>query len=502
MWIVMLLTVLITICTFAQEAISFNGLVVDENDQPIPGAVITFNKNPGIILTSDANGLISTGIVTSDSKHRRGPVIAAFSGNELFVAAGIGPIVSVELFNAKGQRFFSRAVNHLEKKAALLSLTDIATGIYVLKVTVGDKIAVFNGIFKSDQKITVRYFALTPSSSSRTVAKKKAAAIDEVLALADGYLLGSTPITSYDETDVKIICTTSNQWQPTPEELEHEGCMVKIRAAGTKFSMGQPAFVAADLYEQPVHTVSFTYDYWIDTTEVTQKQFNDVMTEVYPDFNGPWNEKYGVGDNIACYHVNEFDAVLYCNALSKKQNLDTVYSFEGFKGTAGELCSLFVITTNYNAAGYRLPTDAEFEYACRGGCTADYYWGKMFRPYPETPDDTAEISEYALWNINAFYTLDDTQFGLHQGVASKIPNNYGLYDMLGSLSEWFQLAYQPYTEEDRTDPKPPADAFGVSSRGGNWGNAAKYIRSACRKLVVADYPYWNTGFRTVREVKE
>jgi formylglycine-generating enzyme required for sulfatase activity len=275
--------------------------------------------------------------------------------------------------------------------------------------------------------------------------------------------------------------------------------MIKISAQGKSFVMGSSGGFDNEL---PIHTVNFTGNFWIDTTEVTQADFDTLMKVTFPAYVTPnWNLSYGVGDNYPAYYVSWSDAVMYCNARSKRDGLDTVYTYTAINGTPGNLCTLEGVAIDYSKSGYRLPTEAEWEYACRGGTTTDFYWSKDFDPYPSTVADTANFDSYAIWYGNSWqYGATDANFGTHQ-VASKAPNAYDLYDMSGNLFEWCNDWYGDYDSATVSDPTGPDDGDFHCLRGGSWGNHAIFLRSANRTTLYPDYTYYFIGFRAVLPVK-
>jgi uncharacterized repeat protein (TIGR02543 family) len=216
------------------------------------------------------------------------------------------------------------------------------------------------------------------------------------------------------------------------------GCMVKISAAGQSFSMGLAA--VADT----LHTVTFTYNYWMDTTEVTQIDYQNLLGKNPSTFSG---------DHHPVESITWFDAVLYCNKRSLRDGKDTVYTFYSISGEAGNGCTgLGGLGITFTANGYRLPTEAEWEYACRAGSTSTYYWG-------EAADD-ATLNLYEWFNSNSNNTSHD--------VAGKNPNNYNLYDMGGNVYEWCNDWYDIYRSQAQTDPIGPSIRDSRVARGGMW----------------------------------
>jgi formylglycine-generating enzyme required for sulfatase activity len=193
--------------------------------------------------------------------------------------------------------------------------------------------------------------------------------------------------------------------------------------------------------------------------------------------------------------VTWFDAVLYCNARSKNNGMDTVYTFASISGTPGDSCwSLGNLGIDYTKNGYRLPTEAEWEYACRAGSTTDYYWGGSYPP--TTTADTAAIDNNAVWPHNSNYSTAK--------VGTKLPNAWGLYDMNGNVWEWCNDWYSGsyYSVSPLTDPTGPTGSYLYRvMRGGSWHYSnydAGYFRSAYRSNNDPVHKGIGDGFRCVR----
>jgi hypothetical protein len=205
---------------------------------------------------------------------------------------------------------------------------------------------------------------------------------------------------------------------PAPSTFTPAG-KVLISSAGQSFTMGSTSGFDD---EQPAHAVSFTKDFWIDSTEITQALYDELMSASYAEYTTPtWFPPYGVGATYPAYHVYWDDAVLFCNALSRRDGLDSVYSYTSITGTPGNLCELVGVTSDLSTNGYRLPTEAEWEFACKGNDSRDLYWGRDIEPYPATPADSSEVGQYAVWYANSYeFGADSSAFGA-QPVATKLP---------------------------------------------------------------------------------
>jgi formylglycine-generating enzyme required for sulfatase activity len=274
--------------------------------------------------------------------------------------------------------------------------------------------------------------------------------------------------------------------------------MVRIAAAGRSFQMGSATGLSD---EQPVHQVTFAGDFWLDSTEVTQGRYDALMLQSYAAYLTPsWHAPYGVGAQYPAYAVYWSDAVLYCNARSRRDGLDSVYSYSAIRGTPGNLCELDNVSADLSKNGYRLPTEAQWEFACRGGVSADYSWNRQYDPYPATAADSVELGQHAVWFANAWiYGADSASFGTH-AVASKTANPYGLFDMTGNLYEWCHDWYGEYSVGAVTDPSGPVSGDWHCLRGGSWGSHANYLRASNRTFTVPDYLYYFIGFRVALPV--
>jgi formylglycine-generating enzyme required for sulfatase activity len=215
--------------------------------------------------------------------------------------------------------------------------------------------------------------------------------------------------------------------------------------------------------EMPLHQVVITNGFWLDKTEVTQTDYQELMGVNPSYFNsvtsGPVES------------VTWFDAVLYCNKRSKRDGLDTVYSYISITGTPGDSCTLLGgLIINMTKNGYRLPTEPEWEFACRAGTTTDFYWG------------SDSIDNYARYSGNSGSTIN--------AVATRLQNAYGLYDMCGNVFEWCNDWYGSYSSGG-------SEGRNRIIRGGSWGINSTNLRSAARSGYSPDGAANSNGFRVV-----
>jgi formylglycine-generating enzyme required for sulfatase activity len=493
------------------QNVSLGGTVTG-NNAGINGARVSVKNNPHLIAYTDASGAFAlSGSVPVINRKSIGNVVSLLSiknGNLHFATVKSQPTARIDLFSLNSSILFSRQLRDLAPGTHSVPLAKTGQGVYVVRLNVGSESYLMKMVVGKGAVLMTQQVIQIQTASTVSLAKSAASGnfVDTLIVVAQNWNNALVGLPDYDE-QVNVTLTASNPWKPSGA-LVHDKGMVKIMAKDYDFEMGQPdpGFGEDSLskYEQPVHTVGFTYDFWMDTTEVTQMEYDSIMKSAYADYltSMNWDIKYGKGDRYPTYYIYWDNAALYCNARSKKEGLDTVYSYTEINAPTGELCELFNVSSDLSKNGYRMPTDAEWEYACRGGTATDFFWGKNYDAYPALAADTAEVNEYEIWRPVSWDLGENVAgFGTHQ-VGTLKPNAYGLYDISGNVSEHCHDYWaDAYNYGPAVDPAGPATGELHVIRGGNWGNSAVYLRSANRKFDAADYPFFFCGFRTVRPVR-
>jgi len=229
--------------------------------------------------------------------------------------------------------------------------------------------------------------------------------------------------------------------------------------------MGSPTNEVGRFDDEVEHSVTLTRNYWLKATEVTQDDWLDVMDTSPSSFSSC--------GTCPVESVSWYDALDYVNQLSDRNGLPRCYSGESFVGL--------------DCLGYRLPTEAEWEFAARAGTTTATYNGNI---------SSLDCSEEPVLEPIAWYCGNS---GATHPVGTKAPNAWGLYDMLGNVFEWVHDGYASY-EGAVTGPIGPGSGGFRVIRGGGWFSFAQYARSAFRFSFSPDYRDFSFGFRPARSI--
>jgi formylglycine-generating enzyme required for sulfatase activity len=260
------------------------------------------------------------------------------------------------------------------------------------------------------------------------------------------------------------------------------------------FTMGNSVEEDTDITDAPTHTVNLDA-FYIGKYEVTKAEWHEVRTwglsNGYTDLvAGP-----GTASNHPVHSLTWYDVVKWCNARSQKEGLTPVYYTNDAQTTIYKTGNVDVKNSQvkWSANGYRLPTEAEWEKAARGGLSGKRFpWG-----------DTITRSQANYWHTYPSYTEDMTSAYLTPTtpMGSFAANSYGLYDIVGNVDEICWDWYGAYDVGSQTNPRGVSSGTDRVVRGGSWGNYANICRIAYR-YDKAPSTVWGgrCGFRVARSI--
>jgi len=223
---------------------------------------------------------------------------------------------------------------------------------------------------------------------------------------------------------------------------------------------------SSEVTDKPAHTVNITHDFYMSKTEITQKQWGTILTG-----SNPSKDEYR-GDNKPVEQMDFYRACWFCNQLSIQEGYTPCYAVDTTTG--------IVSSCDWSATGYRLPTEAEWEYACKANHNGDY-----------TDQEILDLG----------WISDNSAKDIHDA-GTKNANAFGLQDMLGNVYEWCWDFDGDYTAETQTDPHGPSQSSGEMRimRGGSFISGT----TICNPTKRDSYPStpgnvnFNLGFRVVR----
>ena len=263
-------------------------------------------------------------------------------------------------------------------------------------------------------------------------------------------LFNATPVLSYVPDDLDFVpmgdgAVSSGQVAvPSGRTYTVPSINYKmVYSSPDTFMMGSPSFEPKRHKNEKQHRVTLKKGFYLGTTEVTQSQWREIMGS---------NPSYFKGDNLPVEQVSWNDCHDFIRKLNQQEGTDK----------------------------YRLPTEAEWEYACRAGTKTRLCFG----------DSEGMLSDYAWYRSNSSSKTHP--------VAQKKPNSWGLYDMHGNVWEWCEDRHGDYPGGHVTDPEGPSSGSYRVKRGGSWDGRAGSCRSANRYDRAPGSWYYGLGFRLAR----
>ncbi|MBK6694313.1 MAG: formylglycine-generating enzyme family protein [Myxococcales bacterium] len=263
---------------------------------------------------------------------------------------------------------------------------------------------------------------------------------------------------------------------------------------------------------EPETETTLTHDFWIQQTEVTQAKWTSLGVQNPSRVEGQVRD--GTSSDCPVGNMTWFEALAFANKLSDAKGLPRCYVLDRCIGdlASGMVCEEAQQTGQslYDCDGYRLPTEAEWEYAARAGTRSSTYAGDLSLSGDSSrcaEDPTLNTIAWYCWNTRVWLGGLDTYST--RPVATRAPNRWGLYDMAGNAGEWQNDAFHgdSYRTQPRTDPGATleraalATALAAVTRGGFTSAYPVMQRSGYRDQAARHVRSPGLGFRLVRSAK-
>lgn len=264
---------------------------------------------------------------------------------------------------------------------------------------------------------------------------------------------------------------------------------------GGSFHMGSPANEKGRHADEERHSVLIREPFYLGAREVTQAEYRKVM-----ETNPSWFAQFAPGedsvhavdkDQLPVERVSWYDAIDFCNRLSNRDGFPAYYKVDEVNRVDNSIRSAKV--TIVGGDGYRLPTEAEWEFACRAHSDGPYHFPNV--PLGKDANFKSSLVPGGYGNVPRWQALNRTN-----KVGSYPANPYGLYDMHGNVGEWCWDYYDKdyYTKSPNADPSGPPSGTHRVVRGGSWLVMEVSSRCASRFMLSPGERDYSVGFRVAR----
>ncbi len=270
---------------------------------------------------------------------------------------------------------------------------------------------------------------------------------------------------------------------------------------GGTFPQGSPLDEPCRWVEETQFTHTLTRNLAVMATEVTRQMWADLKAAQPTLPADPTSTDYGAGMTNPVQYVTWYEAVLFANLLSVQRGLTRAYYTDA--GFTNPITASNYTTgpfyCDFDADGYRIPTEGEWEYCCRAG-TATPFWIAEPNYAVANCGITSTSGMYPALETAAWFWGNSSSIYATSPAGTKAPNPWGLHDTHGNVWEWCWDWYGTYPSGSATNYAGPETGSTRVVRGGGWFGDANYCRSAFRYSFASGYRNFNLGFRLARSL--
>jgi formylglycine-generating enzyme required for sulfatase activity len=307
----------------------------------------------------------------------------------------------------------------------------------------------------------------------------------------DGVDLGGSGVTS---VTVGSSCSPMSEYETL--DLGNSVSLELVKICSGTFTMGSPTSEIGRYSNETQHEVTLSRDFHMMTTELTQAMFQELTG---------YNPSTFSGNSKPVDTVNWHEVAVAANALTDRHNtihgtsLQHCFTCSG----SGSSSSCTTVPDPYVCTGYRMPTEAEWEYAARSGTTSAIWTVNGGGDLTSTNNSVTTLSDGSDLRDYAWYSVNNSPNSGTKAVGQKLPNGFGLYDMCGNVWEWGWdwWDYSDYPAGPVTDPSGLVSGSLRVYRGGGWYSNAVSVRAAMRFWSGTSHSGGTLGARLLRSLE-
>ncbi|MDG5814636.1 SUMF1/EgtB/PvdO family nonheme iron enzyme [Chitinispirillales bacterium ANBcel5] len=449
--------------------VDITGSVMDKNSgRPLVGATVQLINNTISAITNEEGEFqLSYVEETSVNRSLKGaysdPVFTITKGNFIDVSISEKQNITLRILDLRGKKVNELFRGEMAKGVKSIQAPVLSSGFYIFHLQTASANYTLP-VISSGSYYSPAFKSSVYSPPNPRKANLELVFPDTIFVTKAGYFIEKAETNDPFAQGVAVECVAYGD----------KSDMVLIESEGKTITIG---YADGGSMERPVFTVNNLMDYKISRTPVRQEQFEELM-----GFNPSFFKDL---PSNPVENVTWYDAMLYCNELSKAEGLDTFYTYSSLTRVGDNVTEVGGLQINYHLTDvYRLPTEVEWEYASRGEAATVTFWGDE------------DIAKYVWFSENSNNRT--------QPVGHRFANPFGLYDMNGNVGEWCQNYYISYAGGEMViDHFSPRTSRRTERtyRGGSYSNSRDNIRSTFRYMMNPSSRDNRLGFRVVRSME-